>query len=192
MITKILSSQAEVDNHFDEIKAFCRLAVKDSKNKSLRNNMAYVFYENIPEALMNRIYVKKSFLILTLVYDENNLVSLSGVEPFNSSVALIGRRLFKLKSHRNIDIFYDYMLEPQMNYLKDHNFKVGLFSVNDYNKLIFDFCRKQKRYENFVFIDEPMMINHVTQYVFGIYTDEQYRNKTIMELMENDNSENTS
>lgn len=183
MITKILSSQAEVDNHFDEIKAFCRLAVKDSKNKSLRNNMAYVFYENIPEALMNRIYVKKSFLILTLVYDENNLVSLSGVEPFNSSVALIGRRLFKLKSHRNIDIFYDYMLEPQMNYLKDHNFKVGLFSVNDYNKLIFDFTRKQKRYENFVFIDEPIMINYVSQYVFGIYTDEKYRNKTILELM---------
>jgi len=182
--------KADFDEYFYEIKGFCRLAIQDCDNTITRHNMDYVFWKSDPASLMFKLYVKKSFEMLTLVYDEkNSLIGLAGVEPYNKDVALIGRRLFILSGYRKQQICHRYIIIPQIEYIKQKGYKLGIGTVNEYKKVIYNIIKRkidQKSkyvYSNFELMKEPIFLNNTEQWVFGIYMDEKYKERTIKEWL---------
>lgn len=186
------------DKHFDQIKNFCQEAIKDCKNLTTKENMDYITWKENPSSLMNRLYIKKSFLMLVLLYDKNCLVGLSGIEPYNKEIALIGRRLFILKKYRKGGSFHDFMLEPQINFIRKYGFKLGIITINEYKKSIVKIIERSAqnkapgfiaplpKYSDFIILDKPIEFNHVKQYILAVYTSKKYKKEKILERWYND------
>ena len=181
------------DDHFDQINNFCKNIVNECKNIVTKQNMDYMSWKINPSSFMHKLYIRKDFSMLTLLYDKDILVGISGVEPYNKEIALIGRRLFILRKYRKGGSYHNFMLEHQINFITEHKFKLGIVTVNEYKKGIFDIIKRSSRnmassftphlyrYSNFIAIDDPVKFNHVMQYVLGIYTDEKYKEERILE-----------
>jgi len=181
MRLKKLLTQNEIEENFDDIKTFCKSAIRDCKNPITRRNMDYLLWHDNPASLMYKLYIKKSFMMLTLVYDNDIIIGLSGVEPYNKKVALIARRLFELKNFRGQGVFLHYMLEEQLKFIRNLGYEKGLITVNIHRKYLYDVFKriiqgKAVRFFYFPFskmkieiIDEPFMLNNVMQY--GIYIE---------------------
>ena len=181
------------DKYFNQIKNFCKEAIIDCKNLTTKENLDYISWNTNSASLLNRLYIKKAFLMLTLLYDGEHLVGISGIETYNKEIALIGRRLFIFKKYRKGGSYHDYMLEPQVNFITDHGFKLGIVTVNKYKRGIFEIIKRSSqdkassftphlyKYSDFIAIDTPVKFNHVMQYILGIYTNEKYKKEKILE-----------
>ncbi len=189
-VVKIIVAD-EFDSYFDQIKNFCKEAVKDCKNLRTKQNIDYVNWKTNPACLMYKVYTKKDFLMLTLLYDKKHLVGLSGVEMYNKEVALIGRRLFILKKYRTHGFYF--MLDPQVDFIRDYKFKLGIITINKYRKPLLNIVKRVLKskpvsfvphlydYSGYIVMDDPIEFNGVEQYIVGIYTDKKYEKEKTLE-----------
>ena len=60
----------EFKSYYKEIRKFCVNAVKDSHSKITKRNYDFATYKFNSASLLNRLYIKKSFLFLSL-FEQN-------------------------------------------------------------------------------------------------------------------------
>jgi len=130
------------EDYFDDIYGLCLECERDPKEKEdTIKNMSTKDWENNSSSVLYRIYKKKMFHdgngLVTLVYDENKLVGISAVErwPDNpKECAILAKRLYILKTYRNKNLFHNYILNKQIDWCKENEIKLGVITINEYQK----------------------------------------------------------
>ena len=174
--------------YFDDIFKFCQKAHRETKLKQTIKNMSPVNWEENKESLLYRIYVKGFFDnekgMLTLVYYNNELISLSGVESYSNDVAIMAKRYFVLRAYRPYPFLHNFMLDPQLEWALKRKFKVALLTINEYQKnTVFSLIKRSKenkafilgkkikmpKYKDFTIHPEIVKLNNSFQYI--LYKD---------------------
>jgi hypothetical protein len=144
MMIKIVRT-SDMDERFDILKSFCKLAYDSTTNKSLRKNMDYKNWKKKKDSLLYKAYINKTFHkengSMVFVYNDKELISVSGVERFRyepEHVALIGSRYYILKKPKGVtNFFHEYIWPQQINWCLENNIKLGIMRFNSYNEKLF-------------------------------------------------------
>ena len=181
---------------FDDVKNFCTQAEKETKLEKTKNNMKADGWENYPESLLHRLYKSNKYDngngCLVLVYDNDKLFALSGVEKHTDNIAIISKRLFVLREYRTVPIFSMFIIKPQIEWAKKRGFKVCLITVNEYQRdtVLRIFKRAQKRgaiilgrkvypdgniFKEMKIYPVKMFINGEYQYIISYLIDKDYQ-----------------
>lgn len=149
METKIVHTRENFEDLFDDIFLFCVKACEQIKQQSKEQgvdfsqtlvNMDYTNWEHNNECLLYRIYKTTKFNgnhgIMVLLYDEDRIVALSGVEMWNKYTVSLGKRAFTLREYRNQFINTKYLMPIQIKWAYNTHPELKLFivTVNEYLK----------------------------------------------------------
>ena len=124
--------------YFFVIKNFCRIAYLQSNNDDMRKNMAWDNWIQIHQSLLYKIYIERKYDLIHLVYENNEVVSLSCMEEYDDDTMIGGKRYFTLKEYRGANYFSKYMLDRQLDYCRRHGYKRYVISFCKYNKHLSD------------------------------------------------------
>jgi hypothetical protein len=148
---KVLLVESNFDEYFDEILTFCKKAEIETDLKKTKANMKSDNWADYPESLMFRLYKSKKYSnsngALVMVYNGNELFSISGVEKHNKEIAIIAKRLYVLRKYRTMPIFSTFILNPQIEWAKKEGMKACLITINEYQRhtVLRIFQRAQKK-----------------------------------------------
>lgn len=149
MITKVVHTREKFEDLFDDIFLFCVKACEQIKQQSKEEgvdfsqtlvNMDYTTWEHNNECLLYRIYKTTKFNgnhgIMVLLYDDDRIVALSGVEMWNRHTVSLGKRAFTLREYRNQFINTKYLMPVQIDWanMTHPNRKLFIVTVNEYLK----------------------------------------------------------
>jgi len=137
-----------VDN-IKEIKDFCYTAIsQDRTKKHIKRNMDPTGISN--SSLIYRILktdkYKNNRGIITPVYYNGKIVSISGSEIYNDDIIIMGKRYFTLREHRHKQLFLRYMILNQWIWVdfvkKQHSLIIT--TINEEDKGILRLWKKEK------------------------------------------------
>lgn len=186
---KLISITENFKNYFDDIYKLCETAQND-KIESIRQNMAVKHWAKNPHCLLYRIYIEKKFSdnngILTCVYDDNKIISISGAERSDfENICIWGKRLYTLPNYRNKNI-HRLLLKPQYDWSMKNNFKVALGTWNEDHYSLYRFeknkIKNRKSYDalpeldisNAIAYPSKLLICNTPQWVIMYYLDNKY------------------
>lgn len=198
--------RSDFESYFKDIFDFCKEAVDISSQESKigRNveqtikNMAYKDWESNNHCLLYRLYVKDDFNngngMFCVLYEDDKIVSVSGVSKYNDEVSMLARRQYSLLSLKSKGLLHDYFLEPQIAWAKDSGSKAAVILINDYNKWLYNSLKRVgegkasllghegglARYRDFIFLGGPFRINYADQYVAMYKIDKDFDEGSII------------
>ena len=189
-----------VKNNFnkykEEIKEFCKKAENETKLEKTKANMKANNWKQFPESLLYRLYKSRKYDeengAIVLVYYDDELCAISGVEKHTSEIAIIAKRLYVLRKYRTIPIFSMFILRPQIEWAKKNNMKACLITINEYQRdtVLRIFKRAQKRsavvlgrelypdgnlFEEMQIYPVKIFINGEYQYIISYLIDKNYK-----------------
>lgn len=136
--------QEDYQTYFFEMVRFCQQAVREAKTHHTRLNMTVNHWPRVPECLFYKFFKVKSFILLTLIYDNNNLIALGGIEKYNSEIVSIAKRLFILREYRNQSIIHDYIIKNQLKWAETEGYKAAIVTFNEYKSSLYSFLERLK------------------------------------------------
>ena len=126
------------DEYFYDILDFCNKAEAETKLEKTKSNMKGEGWKKYPESLMYRVYNTLKYYngngALSLLYDNDGICALSGVEKHNDEVAIMSKRLYVLRKYRFMPIMSNFLIQPQIEWAKENGFKACLITVNEYQR----------------------------------------------------------
>lgn len=138
MRMKTCNTKKDFQDRIFDILEFCQEAVAQESNPEIIKNMDHRFWATNEHCLLNLIYIQKRFRnkdgCLQLLYDKKRVIGVSGVDKYNSDIAIIGKRFYVLKKYR-ADAKKAFF-PVQIKWSEKHNMKAVLFTVNEHNKRI--------------------------------------------------------
>lgn len=150
---RIFHKQKDLDELFDDIYNFCKMAVietqhqQEERNIDLSqtiSNMAYKDWETNNECLLYKLYITKRFGkgngLFSLIYSKDNkIVATGGSELLNNDVGGMAKRIYVLRAHRKQNFVAVYFLPSHIKWFNKRfkDIKIFYTSFNEYNKAVF-------------------------------------------------------
>jgi hypothetical protein len=128
----------DVDYIFDEIYEFCKKAEDETTLLKTKQNMKGEGWKLYPESLMYRLYIKRTYSsgdgALSILYDDDGICAISGVEKHTDDIAIMSKRLYVLRKYRFMPIMSRFLIKPQIEWATKRGFKACLITVNEYQR----------------------------------------------------------
>ena len=180
--------RSDFEKYYNDISLFCLTAIEEMKSASYRDveqtikNMDYDTWVTNNHCLLYRIYVKRDFSwgngMLCLLYDNDQIVSVSGASKYNDDIAMLARRQYTLNAYKGKGIYHKYSMDVQIEWSKEANCKACVILINEYNKVLYNMLRRipqgkatyfggpaYDKYKSFIDLGGPYKINGADQYV---------------------------
>lgn len=163
-----------------EVIKLSNKAYLDPKNKAKDN---YKISKN-SSTLLHIIFKQNRFDdnigILSLLYDEDNLIGFAGAYKHTNDILICLVRAFILKPYRAKGLFGKLILPQQIEYAKANNFKVAWLTFNEYNEFHYNNLYRSKHG------DGVLLGSSASEIYKGLYfyTERKYIQNTWQKVVE--------
>jgi GNAT superfamily N-acetyltransferase len=166
----------------DDIKYLTSIAEKDKKNLAKDNYSESKILFHIKDRYENGKGTGK----FSILYDEDKPIAYAGANAlyypesrtYSDEILICGVRAYILKEYRKGGLLGKHIIPHQIEYAKQHNFKVIWLTFNDYNMWLYKLLYRYKHgggvqlgtnpnkiYKNLYFYPAPHVIRHTYQWV---------------------------
>ncbi len=177
--------------HKNVILDYCKKAFEEKEEPS-HANMYADDWENDPSTLPYLLYKSNRFtdgngdMFVLLNDDQISGISGVNVSDFDKNVALGGVRTWLNKELRGKFLIGKYLLPKQLAWAKQNNLKIITITLNDYNKRLLPYFKREGLgiaknrtpesmfYNGQYTVDFPVTINYTKQWVLYHKIDENY------------------
>lgn len=182
-----VNSESVTDEIINVIKNLCQEALAENKHEA-RTNMQIDNWQNISSSLLYLLLIEKRFTPrnggLLLLMEGPKAIGVSGYyrSDFDSGIFLMGVRSWVLKKYRFNLLIAKYLLPYQLEKIKNLGAHTVAITFNDATKPFAKLIERSNRnsksknkfffgseypdiYKDMTFLDEPMKIKNVKQWV---------------------------
>lgn len=182
-----VNSESVTDDHIEVIKDLCQEALAENKHEA-RTNMQIDNWQNISSSLLYLLLIEKRFTPgnggLLLLMEDSKAIGVSGYyrSDFDSGIFLMGVRSWVLKKYRFNLLIAKYLLPYQLEKIKNLGAHTVAITFNDSTRPFAKLIERSNKnsdsknkfffgseypdlYKDMTFLNEPMKIKNVKQWV---------------------------
>jgi len=172
-----------IENYRDyigDVYEFCKVLLDERQNdpEQTKLNMS-LDWENVSSSFLRKIH-DEMFLAISLVYNNSNVVAVSGIEKYDDKIVCILKRLAVIKAFRFKPATSKFILPQQIKWAKENGWKKAWISVNEYNITVVRLIERIKKGKGVVTYHSELFKNFEYIGIKNIQNTEQHTYEYIL------------